>query len=284
MIRKTISWIWPVLLILAALLVLGAAAGFWQGAMYDSVLLFFCALILIGSLFDWCRDRIESGSRSKFAHWVEFVRHCLTNEPGVESTTHQLRDRLEKVEKRRKETESKLQGEILKLVDRHNEDMQRIFGINEKLAGQRDHYKKLYEDLRLNKLEELKKEYHEAVEKIPEEELPDWVIDELKQMSTTEALGKQEHVALKRVIAYLGRTLPPDKIEKTRFNVVLSSTGTDKIKVIKTIREMTGFDLKTAKELTDSVPVVLNPVSLSKEDAEKFKSRLEDSGAGVEIT
>ena len=45
--------------------------------------------------------------------------------------------------------------------------------------------------------------------------------------------------------------------EKTEFDVVLASAGSEKIKVIKVVRELTGFGLKEAKEVVDGAPKTL---------------------------
>ena len=70
--------------------------------------------------------------------------------------------------------------------------------------------------------------------------------------------------------------------EKTEFNVTLTETGTDKIKVIKVVREVTSLGLKEAKDLVEAAPKVVKE-GLSKEDAEKLKKELEEQGAGVEL-
>jgi len=70
--------------------------------------------------------------------------------------------------------------------------------------------------------------------------------------------------------------------EQTAFDVILTAAGDKKIAVIKAVRELTGLGLKEAKELVDGAP---KPVKekVSKEDAEKMKTDLEEAGAGVEI-
>ncbi len=70
--------------------------------------------------------------------------------------------------------------------------------------------------------------------------------------------------------------------EKTEFDVVLSGAGSQKIKVIKVVRELTDLGLKEAKELVDNAP---KPVKegVSKEDAEAIKAKLEEVGAVVEV-
>ena len=68
--------------------------------------------------------------------------------------------------------------------------------------------------------------------------------------------------------------------EQDEFDVVLESFGSKKIQVIKVIRQITSLGLKEAKELVDKAP---SPVreSVSKEEAEDIKSKLEEVGATV---
>ncbi len=70
--------------------------------------------------------------------------------------------------------------------------------------------------------------------------------------------------------------------EKTEFDVILTSFGDKKIQVIKEVRAITGLGLKDAKTLVDGVP---SPVKegIAKEDAEKIKAQLEETGAQVEL-
>ena len=71
--------------------------------------------------------------------------------------------------------------------------------------------------------------------------------------------------------------------EKTEFDVVL--TGFDaaaKIKVIKTVREITGLGLAEAKAAVEGTPKTLKE-AVSKDEAEELKKKLEESGAKVEI-
>ena len=70
--------------------------------------------------------------------------------------------------------------------------------------------------------------------------------------------------------------------EKTEFNVTLSEAGTDKIKVIKVVREVTSLGLKEAKDLVEGAP---KPVleKVNKENAEKAKAKLEAEGAKVSL-
>ena len=73
--------------------------------------------------------------------------------------------------------------------------------------------------------------------------------------------------------------------EKTEFDVVLKSFGSQKIKVIKVVREITGLGLKEAKDLVEKAgtPDAVVKSGVSKEEAEEIKKKLEEVGAEVEI-
>jgi large subunit ribosomal protein L7/L12 len=70
--------------------------------------------------------------------------------------------------------------------------------------------------------------------------------------------------------------------EKTSFNLVLKDVGSQKIQVIKVVREVTNLGLKEAKDFVDSVPKVLKE-DVSKEEAEAIKAKFSEVGAAVEI-
>lgn len=70
--------------------------------------------------------------------------------------------------------------------------------------------------------------------------------------------------------------------EKTIFDVILSAAGEKKIQVIKVVRELTSLGLKEAKDLVDGAPKPVK-TSVSKEEAESIKAKLEEQGATVEI-
>jgi large subunit ribosomal protein L7/L12 len=69
---------------------------------------------------------------------------------------------------------------------------------------------------------------------------------------------------------------------KTEFDVSLEAVGPNKIQVIKVVRAATQLGLKEAKDLVEAAPKDVK-TGLSKEDAEKLKKELEDSGATVKI-
>ena len=70
--------------------------------------------------------------------------------------------------------------------------------------------------------------------------------------------------------------------EKTEFNVELTEVGSEKVKVIKAVREITGLGLKEAKDLVDGAPKMLKE-GASKEEAEEIKKKVEEVGAKVTL-
>ncbi len=76
----------------------------------------------------------------------------------------------------------------------------------------------------------------------------------------------------------------PAAEEKTEFEIVLKDAGSQKIPVIKVVRELTGgaLGLKEAKELVESAPASVKK-GATKEEAAEAKKKLEDVGATVEI-
>jgi len=71
--------------------------------------------------------------------------------------------------------------------------------------------------------------------------------------------------------------------EKTEFDVVLKDAGSEKIKVIKVVREVvSGLGLKEAKDIVESAPKTIKE-AVSKEEAEKIAEQFKAVGATVEI-
>ena len=83
------------------------------------------------------------------------------------------------------------------------------------------------------------------------------------------------------VVAVAGAAAPVAE-EKTEFDVILTGFGDKKLNVIKAVREITGLGLKEAKDMVEGCP---KPVKegVAKDEAEKLKAALEESGATVEI-
>ena len=70
--------------------------------------------------------------------------------------------------------------------------------------------------------------------------------------------------------------------EQTSFDVILTACGDKKIQVIKVVRAATGLGLKEAKGLVDDAPKAIKE-GVSKEEADKLKSELEEAGGAVEV-
>ena len=77
---------------------------------------------------------------------------------------------------------------------------------------------------------------------------------------------------------------PAEEVEeKTEFDVVMTSFGAEKVKVIKAVREIvSGLGLAEAKALVEGIPAKIKE-GIAKEEAEELKKKLEEVGATVEI-
>jgi large subunit ribosomal protein L7/L12 len=79
-----------------------------------------------------------------------------------------------------------------------------------------------------------------------------------------------------------GGAAAPAAEEKTEFTVTLTEIGSNKINVIKVVREVTSLGLKEAKDLVESAPKPIKE-SVTKDEAAAIKKKFEDAGAKVEI-
>ncbi|MGE0361313.1 MAG: 50S ribosomal protein L7/L12 [Vicinamibacterales bacterium] len=70
--------------------------------------------------------------------------------------------------------------------------------------------------------------------------------------------------------------------EQTEFTAMLTDIGSNKINVIKVVREVTSLGLKEAKDLVESAPKPIKE-GVTKEEAEAIKKKFEEAGAKVEI-
>ncbi|WP_203260727.1 50S ribosomal protein L7/L12 [Staphylococcus haemolyticus] len=115
------------------------------------------------------------------------------------------------------------------------------------------------------------------------------IIEAIKEMSVLElndlvkAIEEEFGVTAAAPVAAAGAAGGGDAaVEKTEFDVELTSAGSSKIKVVKAVKEATGLGLKDAKELVDNAPKVIKE-GVAKEEAEKLKEQLEEVGATVEL-
>ena len=70
--------------------------------------------------------------------------------------------------------------------------------------------------------------------------------------------------------------------EQTKFTLMLTEIGANKVQVIKAVRELTGLGLKEAKDLVDGAPKPVKE-AMNKADGEAGKKKLEDAGAKAEL-
>ncbi|MBR6524763.1 MAG: 50S ribosomal protein L7/L12 [Clostridia bacterium] len=99
------------------------------------------------------------------------------------------------------------------------------------------------------------------------------------------ALEEKFGVSAAAPVAVVGAAAAPAAAaeEQTEFDVVLVDAGSEKIKVIKAVRELvSGLGLKEAKEFVEATPKTLKE-AVSKEEAEKIKAAFAEVGAKVEI-
>ena len=116
------------------------------------------------------------------------------------------------------------------------------------------------------------------------------ILDAIKSMTLLEIKelvdAMKEEFGVTGAIAVAGGAAPAAAAaaeeEKTEFDVVLKDAGSEKIKVIKVVRELTGLGLKEAKEFVESAPKTIKEAA-SKEECEKIKAKLAEVGATVEI-
>ena len=117
------------------------------------------------------------------------------------------------------------------------------------------------------------------------------ILDALKSMTLLEIKelvdAMKEEFGVTGAIAVAGGAAPAAAAaaeeEKTEFDVVLKDAGSEKIKVIKVVREVvSGLGLKEAKEIVESAPKTIKE-AVSKEEAEKIAEQFKAVGATVEI-
>ena len=106
-------------------------------------------------------------------------------------------------------------------------------------------------------------------------------ISELIKMME-EKFGVSAAAAAVAVAPAAGGAAAPAAAEKSEFDVVLAAVGSNKIAVIKAVREITGLGLKEAKDLVEGAPKAVKE-GAAKAEAEDLKKKLEAAGAKVEL-
>ena len=114
------------------------------------------------------------------------------------------------------------------------------------------------------------------------------MIDEIKALSVLELKELVDEICETFGVSAVAAAAPAAGgaaeavAEKTEFDVVMTSFGAEKIKVIKEIRGITGLGLAEAKAMVEKAPVTVKE-AVSKEEGEEIKSKLEAVGAKVEL-
>ena len=114
------------------------------------------------------------------------------------------------------------------------------------------------------------------------------LIEEVKALTVLElselvhALEEEFGVSAAAMAAPAAGGAAPAAEEKTEFDVVLENFGSEKVKVIKAVREITGLGLAEAKAAVEGAPHTLKE-AMSKDDAEAMKKQVEEVGGKVEL-
>ena len=113
------------------------------------------------------------------------------------------------------------------------------------------------------------------------------MVEEIKALSVLELKELVDTICetfgVSAVAAAAGPAVAAEAVEeKTEFDVVMTSFGAEKIKVIKEVRAITGAGLAEAKAIVEGVPAKIKE-GVSKDEAEELKKKLEEAGATVEL-
>jgi large subunit ribosomal protein L7/L12 len=116
------------------------------------------------------------------------------------------------------------------------------------------------------------------------EQLVNLTVKEVSELATIlkEEYGIEPAAAAVAVAATATGATAEAVEEKTSFDVVLKAPGTNKLAIVKLVKELTGLGLKEAKDLVDGAPNTIKE-SIAKADAEGLKKSLEEAGAEVEL-
>lgn len=126
-----------------------------------------------------------------------------------------------------------------------------------------------------------------------EKNIVDEIVEKIEKLSVMEiaelAKRLEEKFGVSGMVSPVGMvaSVPSQGVaspveEKTTFDVILKSAGSNKIQAIKEVRAITNLGLKEAKDFVESLPKPIKE-KVSKEEAEEIKKKLEAIGAEVEI-
>ncbi len=116
------------------------------------------------------------------------------------------------------------------------------------------------------------------------------ILDKVEKMNALElsdlvkAIEEKFGVSAAMPVMAAGAAAPAEDAaaEKTAWDVILKDAGSQKIQVIKVVKEATGLGLGEAKAIVDGAPKTIKE-GLKKEEAADLKGKLEAAGASVEL-
>lgn len=116
------------------------------------------------------------------------------------------------------------------------------------------------------------------------EELTKLTVLEVNELKTIlkDEYGIEPAAAVAAVAAPAGDAGAAAADEKSEWTVTLKDAGSQKVAVIKAVKELTGLGLGEAKGLVDNAPSAIKE-NVSKDDAEAAKKALEEAGATAEV-
>jgi len=104
----------------------------------------------------------------------------------------------------------------------------------------------------------------------------------VKAMEDKFGVSAAAPVAIAAVAGPAAAAPAADADAPTEVSAVLTSSGANKIPVLKIVREVTGLGLKEAKDLVDAAPKPIKE-NIKREEAEAIKKQIEEAGGTVEI-
>lgn len=109
----------------------------------------------------------------------------------------------------------------------------------------------------------------------------------LEIVELTKAMEKKFDISMNTMvheknISHDTEVVAPKKEEKTAFSVIMVDYGSSKLNVIKTMRSILDLGLKEAKDFVEKLPATVKE-NIQKKDADDIKSKLESSGAKIEL-
>jgi large subunit ribosomal protein L7/L12 len=116
------------------------------------------------------------------------------------------------------------------------------------------------------------------------EQLVNLSVLEVNELGTIlkDEYGIEPAAAAVAVAAPAGGDEAPAEDAKSEFDILLKDAGSQKVAIIKAVKDLTGLGLGEAKALVDGAPKVVKE-KVPKDEAEAAKKALEEAGGTVEL-